>query len=154
MEMTVAEQTVPSALQNADHNAHLVIYWDGLCPMCGAIKARFEPFDSRRLLVFVDLNDPEVARTAAPRFTSSELADSMRVRMPNGTWRSGYFAWAAILSALPAWRWLGAIMGFWVFADIGPRVYAWVAGHRYEISRVLGLPRPCRVDDACRIGAV
>ena len=92
------------------------------------LKSRFEPFDTHHRLEFIDLNDPMVAGTAAPRFTPEELVGSMRVRVPNGTWRSGYYAWAAILGVLPSWKWLGAMMNIWVFADIGPKVYAWIAG--------------------------
>ena len=129
----------------------ITVYWDGQCPFCSAMKERLAAFDTRRTLLFVDLNDPEIAATAAARFTRSELVDEMRVRMPDGTWRTGYFAWAAALRALPALAWFGTLMQLWVFADIGPKVYRWVANHRYLISQALRLPSPCNPNDACRI---
>jgi len=135
----------------ANGNGKLVVYWDGQCPFCSAIKQRFSALDTTHRLNFVDMNDPAVAETAAPRFTPAELTEEMRVKMPDGTWRTGFFAWAAVLRTLPLLRWLGILMQSWLLADIGPKAYRWTADHRYAISRLLRLPAPCAPDGSCRI---
>jgi len=129
----------------------LLVYIDGECPMCLAGAQRIGRFDPNGVIRIVDLHDPKWADYAAERFSSKDLFDLMRVQLPDGTWRSGYFAWAAVLEQLPAWRWLGLLMRFPLLYGIGPAVYRWIADHRLIISRVLGLPAPCDENGSCRI---
>ncbi len=137
--------------QSAKSTRGLTIYWDAHCPFCSAVKSRMLKFDANRELNFVDMNDPAVASTALPRFSSADLNHEMHVLLPDGTWRTGYFAAAVILLRLPAWSFLGRLMSVWVFADIGPKLYRWVAEHRYGISTLLRLPTPCDASGSCRI---
>lgn len=129
----------------------LLVYFDAQCPMCVAGAERFQHFDALHRLRFVDLHDPYWAEQAASRFSPGDLDRAMRVHLPDGTWRAGYFAWAVILENLPAWHWLGRLMHFPLFYGIGPAIYQWVAAHRLQISRTLGLPPPCGPDGVCRL---
>lgn len=129
----------------------LFVYFDAQCPLCVAGAMRFQQFDANHRLRFVDLHDPVWASRAALRFSQADLDSAMRVQLPDGTWRSGYFAWAVILENLPAWRWLGRLMSFPLFYSVGPAFYRWVAGHRLQISRTLGLPPPCDANGVCRL---
>lgn len=131
----------------------LTVYYDGQCPMCLAGAARFKRFDVGHKLRFVDLHDPNWAARAASRFTADDLNREMRVQLPDGTWRAGYFAWAVILETLPAWRWLGRVMRFPLFYGVGPAIYRRVASHRLQISRALRLPPPCDANGVCRLKA-
>jgi len=130
----------------------LTVYFDGQCPMCRAGAERFKHFDAGDRLRFVNLHDPHWAAQAAPRFSADDLEREMYVRMPDGTWRAGYFAWAAILESLPAWGRLGRLMRLPLFYGVGPAFYRWVAAHRRQLSRALGLPPPCDADGVCRLG--
>lgn len=131
----------------------ITVYIDGECPLCVAGALRFRRFDTQGALKFVDIHDPAWARRAAERFTFAEMAGAMRAQMPDGTWRTGWFAWAAILEVLPVWRWVGRVMRWPVFYGIGPSMYRWVAGHRQEVSKLLRLPPPCDENGVCRIGS-
>jgi predicted DCC family thiol-disulfide oxidoreductase YuxK len=133
--------------------SRLIVYIDGECPMCREGAQQLEKFDTNDALRFVDLHDESWAERAAERFTPSDLFDIMRVEMPDGTWRSGYFAWGAVLERLPTWRGLGLLMRFPLFYGIGPSIYRWVADHRLLVSRLLRLPEPCDANGACRIHA-
>ena len=132
----------------------LTVYIDGQCPLCVAGAVRFARFDRAGAVWFVDLHDPAWAARAAARFSPGELYGSMRVQMPDGTWRTGWFAWAAILGVLPGWRWLGRLMRLPPLYGLGPTLYAWVARHRQSLSRALRLPPPCDESGVCRLGAV
>jgi predicted DCC family thiol-disulfide oxidoreductase YuxK len=134
--------------------SQLLVYWDGKCPLCAEIKSRFVGFDLHHRLVFLDFRNPKDSLTAASRFTAKELAEEMRVKMPDGSWRTGFFAWAAIFSAMPPIHWLGDCMRCWLFADIGPKAYRWVAKNRFEISRLLRLPDPCDPSGACGLDGI
>ena len=129
----------------------VIVYWDGRCPFCAAIAAQLRRIDTENSLRLVDYHDPAVAATALPRFTFEELHSEMHTLMPDGTWRVGYFAWAAVLRQLPKWRFLGRLMDFALLADIGPKVYGFLAKRRLTISKALGLPAPCTDGEACRL---
>jgi predicted DCC family thiol-disulfide oxidoreductase YuxK len=129
----------------------ILVFADGKCPMCVALAGRLKAFDTHGVIRFVDANDPEWAAVAAERFTRDEMLGQMCTRLPNGTWRTGYFSWAAILLHMPAWRWLGLIMMCPVFYGIGPAAYAWVAARRQYISKALRLPPPCDENGVCKL---
>ena len=130
----------------------ILVYIDGECPMCVAGANRLQRFDKRRRVRFVNAHDPRWAERVGERFTQSEVRGEMRAEMPDGTWRTGYFAWAAILSELSTLRPLGLLMRFPLLYGVGPVVYKWVAAHRLEISRALRLPPPCDENGVCRLG--
>lgn len=119
--------------------------------MCQEVARRLEKFDRDGALRFVDLHDPKWSEYAADRFDEQDLFDLMRVQMPDGTWRSGYFAWAAVMEQLPFWRPLGLLMRFPLAYGIGPDIYRWIAKNRISISRALRLPEPCDENGVCRI---
>ncbi len=129
----------------------MTVYVDGQCPMCVAGANRFQRFDARNRVRFVNLHDSFWALQTGQRFSGRDLRQEMRAQMPDGTWQTGYFAWAAILRALPLWRPLGMLMGLPLFYAVGPAVYRWVAAHRLQISRLLRLPPPCDENGVCRL---
>ena len=127
------------------------VFIDGQCPMCVAGANRFKRWDWDNALRFVNAHDLEWAKQAAERFSAGDLNAAMRVRLPDGTWRTGWFAWAAILEHLPAWRGLGRVMRLPIFYGVGPAFYGWVASHRQEISKAMRLPPPCDQNGVCRL---
>jgi predicted DCC family thiol-disulfide oxidoreductase YuxK len=129
----------------------ITIYWDGECAFCAALAERLGRFDTNRRLRLVDYRRPDIAATALPRFTFADLDAEMHALMPDGTWRIGYYAWSAALGRLPALSWLGWIMDWALFADIGPKIYRWIADRRLLISRIAGLPAPCGEGGSCRL---
>lgn len=126
-------------------------YIDGQCPVCVAGVKKVEKFNSANALKFVDYHDPNWANEAAERFCPEDLEAEMRVHMPDGTWRTGYFGWAAILEQLPALRLAGRLMRFPLLYGIGPAAYRWIADHRQIISRILRPPPPCDENGICHL---
>lgn len=120
--------------------------------MCVAGAVRLWQIDRGKSVVFRTLHDPPAAE-ALPERLRREAPRSMIARMPDGTWRVGYFAWCEILSAIRPTRPLGHVMSWPVFYGIGPRIYRWVAAHRHVVSRILHLPSPCDPDGVCRLDA-
>ncbi len=129
----------------------LTVYIDGECPMCVAGAMRFQNWDAARAVRFVNARDPARREEVRARFSDADALAEMRVLMPDGTWRTGYFAWAAILAAIRVTRPLGQLMRLPVFYAVGPAVYRWVAARRLTISKLLRLPPPCDADGVCRL---
>jgi predicted DCC family thiol-disulfide oxidoreductase YuxK len=126
-------------------SAKLRVYFDGACPFCRGIQTRVARFDARHRVEFVDYHDPVVA--AETPFPQSALAAEMHARALNGRWHIGYFAWAAILRQLPAWKWLGWLMILPPSRWFGPALYRWIARRRYGLP---GLGAPCD-DHTCAL---
>ena len=129
----------------------LLVFIDGQCPMCVAGAQKLQQFDRNDAIRVVDLHDPKWADHASERFTSADLFDLMRVQLPDGTWRSGYFAWGAVFEQIPALRAFGLLMRFPLLYGLGPAIYRWIADRRKIVSRLLGLPAPCDGSGTCII---
>jgi predicted DCC family thiol-disulfide oxidoreductase YuxK len=132
--------------------AQITVYIDGNCPMCVAGALRFQRWDPAQALRFVNIHESPWSAQLAQRFAPKDAAGAMRAHLPDGTWRTGWFAWAAILATLPAWRGLGRVMQWPIFYGIGPDLYRLVAAYRQELSRALHLPPPCDENGVCRLG--
>jgi predicted DCC family thiol-disulfide oxidoreductase YuxK len=123
------------------------VYTDGQCPLCRWTRARVEPFDRDRRIEWIDLNDPEAQRRAAPH-TFAELTEEMHVRRPDGSWSKGFWSWLDVLRVLPRWRWTVRVLSLWPLTSLGPIFYRWLARRRYSL---LGIPPPCAPDGVCSL---
>src|SRR5207253_5844003 len=85
------------------------VYTDGQCNLCRWMRARVEPLDRDHRIEWLDYNDPEILKRAAPQ-TRAEMAEEMHTRDQNGRWAKGYFAWIEVICVLPRWKWLAPIM--------------------------------------------
>ena len=111
------------------------------------MRVRVEPLDRDRRIEWLDYNDPEILKRAAPH-SREEMAEEMHVRTAYGRWRKGYFAWIEVIRVLPRWKWLVPILSVWPFTKLGPIFYAWLASRRYTL---FGVPPPCDASGACRL---
>jgi len=113
----------------------LRVYMDGGCGLCQFAQSLIEPYDSARVLEFVDYNDPEV-RAGVP-FPVEELGARMHVEAPDGSWHKGFFGWIAIMAALPELRDVAWMLGLPPFVMLGPVAYDLIAANRNELSSAL-----------------
>jgi predicted DCC family thiol-disulfide oxidoreductase YuxK len=114
------------------------VFMDGSCSFCRAVQSRIGSFDARERVEFVNYHQEAIAAEAP--FPLAELDAQMHVLAPDGSWKIGFFGWAAILRELPAWRWMGWLMIAPPFRWFGPALYRWIARHRYSLP---GMPPPC-----------
>lgn len=123
------------------------VYTDGQCPLCRWMRARVEPLDRERRIEWLDFNEPENQRRAAPH-TFAELTEEMYVRRTDGSWSKGFQAWIDVLRVLPRWNWLASLLSAWPFRSVGPHFYRWLARRRYSL---FGIPPPCDASGVCSI---
>ena len=123
------------------------VYTDGQCNLCRWTRARVEPLDRNHCIEWLDYNDADVLRRAAPH-TSEEMAAEMHTRAVGGRWAKGYFAWIEVIRVLPRWKWLAPILSIWPLTKLGPIFYRWLAAHRYTL---FGVPPPCDESGVCRL---
>ncbi len=60
------------------------VYTDGNCNLCRWMRAHVEPLDSNHRVEWLDYNDPEILKRAAPH-TRAAMADEMHARLPDYT---------------------------------------------------------------------
>ena len=106
-----------------------------------------EPLDRDQRIKWLDYNDPEILKGAAPH-TREEMAEEMHARTPDGRWTKGYSAWIEVIRVLPRWKWLAPGLSVWPFTTLGPVFYRWLAKRRYTL---FGVPPPCDASDVCKL---
>jgi predicted DCC family thiol-disulfide oxidoreductase YuxK len=123
------------------------VYTDGQCKLCLWMHEHVAPLDRNRRLEWLDYNDPEILKRAAPH-TREQMAEEMHVRLNDGRWSKGYFGWIEVIRVLPRWKWLAPIMSVWPFTKLGPFLYHWLASRRYTL---FGVPPPCDASGVCKL---
>jgi predicted DCC family thiol-disulfide oxidoreductase YuxK len=130
-----------------EHGSKIEVYTDGNCNLCRWMRARVEPLDPDHRIEWLDYNDPEILKRAAPH-TREEMTEEMHARTADGLWSKGYFAWIEVIRVLPRWKWLVPIMSVRPFTKIGPILYRWLAKRRYTL---FGVPPPCDETGICKL---
>jgi len=105
--------TLPASLAKAEKMAiangeNIEVYTDGHCNLCRWMRAHVEPLDRDRRIEWLDFNDPEILKRAAPR-TVEEMAAEMHVHHADGTWSRGYWGWIDLIAVLPRWKWMARL---------------------------------------------
>jgi predicted DCC family thiol-disulfide oxidoreductase YuxK len=117
--------------------AHAVVIYDGACGLCqGGIH-----WISRRAvrgeLEFLPCQSAE-RRARFPAMEESRCMEAIQLVLADGRILGGDAAIPEILRHLRGWRRLAALFRLPGVRRLSPLVYAWVAGHRYQISCLLG----------------
>lgn len=111
------------------------------------MREHVEPLDRNHHLEWLDYNDPEIRQRAAPH-TLEQMTEEMHVRIDDGRWFKGYFAWIEVIRVLPRWKWIVPMMSMWPFTRLGPVFYHWLASRRYTL---FGVPPPCDASGFCKL---
>ncbi len=86
------------------------VYFDGACPVCSREVAMYQRQTGAQNVHWVD-----VALCAAPELgvglTREAALARLHLRQPNGDLVSGAAAFTALWRLLPAWAWLGRMLG-------------------------------------------
>ena len=146
-QVTLFYRPAPRALVRTMNSSKLEVYTDGHCNLCRWMRARVEPLDRDQRIEWLDYNDPDILKRAAPN-TREAMAEEMHARRANGQWFRGYFAWIEVIRVLPRWKWLVPIMSVWPFTRLGPIFYHWLASRRYTL---FGVPPPCDASGVCQL---
>jgi predicted DCC family thiol-disulfide oxidoreductase YuxK len=131
MDSKIAEAPSPA------DRARAVLIYDGTCGLCRggvswisrrAVRGRFE---------FLPCQAAE-RRVRYPWMDEQTCLGAMQLILPDGRILSGDAAIPEILLRLRGWRWVAGIFRLPGVEILAPRLYAWVARHRYQISCMLG----------------
>ena len=116
--------------------AQAVLVYDGSCPICTGAKAWIEARAVPGAFEFLACQSPERARRY-PALSEAACLEAMQLVLPGGAILAGDRAIPEVLARLRRWRWLAVAFTLPGMTRLAPRAYAWVARHRYAISRVI-----------------
>lgn len=126
--------------ESRTHRRRAVLVYDGTCGLCRGGTA----WISRRMVAGqLELLPCQAAERRAryPWMDERACLEAMQLILPDGRVLAGDAAIPEILRRLRGWRWLARAFRLPGMEWLAPRLYAWVARHRYQISCLLGSPR-------------
>ena len=122
------------------HRRRAVLIYDGTCGLCRGGMSWISRRAVRGQFEFLPCQAPE-RRARYPWMDERACLEAMQVILPDGRVLAGDAAIPEILRRLRGWRWLAQAFRLPGMEWLAPRLYGWVARHRYQISCLLGSPR-------------
>ena len=108
----------------------IVVLYDGRCGLCNTSVFILSMLDWLHNFSFANYHDPENRKRYAPNLGLNALSKEMHIRLGDGSYRKGFFAFRIVAWRVPV-LWPLAPLGYLPGAGfIGSKVYAYVANHR------------------------
>ena len=105
------------------------VFYDGDCPRCRRLAARYARLDTHRRLDWLDLNESRDELTEAGIEAEAAMA-RLHLVDGEGEVHAGADALAILWRALPGRRWLGQLMRIPLLRGVVAVVYGFVARSR------------------------
>ena len=133
----------------------LTAVYDGQCVICNTTRRIVKALDWLNRVEFLDLHRRDVMETRFPMLEYERSMGEIHVIDEDGRVFAGFEGTRRMLRALPLGLPLYAVLrlplvGSW----LGPRLYRFIARHRYKINRLLGveLAQVAQEDACCEDG--
>jgi len=120
-----------------------VLIYDGHCGLCREGVTWISRRVIRGEIEFLPCQSAE-RRARFPWLEERRCMEAMQLVLPGELLLSGAAAAPEILRRLHRWRWLAGAFGLPGANLLAPRVYGWIARHRYRLSALMarGHDRP------------
>ena len=120
----------------ASPEASAVVVYDGACQLCAGGVAWVARRARRGEFEFLPCQAAE-RRARFPWMEDRVCMEAIQLIMPDGRVLAGAAALPELMRRLRGWRWLATLLELPGVDLLAPRVYAWIARHRYRISTLL-----------------
>ncbi|MHB8626814.1 MAG: thiol-disulfide oxidoreductase DCC family protein [Aggregatilineales bacterium] len=127
-----------------------VVLYDGLCALCVQSVRWIKRLDWRHTITYTDLQDWTTVHVRYPQLDRDAISGAMHVVGADGTVYVGYASVRQIIRVLPLIFWLYPLLYLPGLNWLGPKVYRWIATHRYQLNRVSGGSTGCE-NGACKL---
>src|SRR5258707_14119301 len=126
-----------------------VVLYDGMCALCNQSVRWVKRLDWQHAIGYTDLQDWTTVHARYPQLDYGAISGAMHVVGADGAIYVGYESVRQIIRALPLVSWLFPRMNLPGLGVLGPKVYHWIASHRYQLHRISGGPTECQ-DGTCK----
>ena len=127
-----------------------VVVYDGLCGLCTRSVRLVKRLDWLHALEYLDAQDWEQVHLRYPQLDQQAILGQIHLIALDQRVYVGYEGIRRVLRDLPPVTWLYPLLFLPGITWLGPRVYRWIAAHRYQISCALGRPAEC-TGGVCKI---
>ncbi|MFW5748186.1 MAG: thiol-disulfide oxidoreductase DCC family protein [Chloroflexota bacterium] len=118
----------------------LTAIYDGRCVICNTTRRIVQALDWFNRVEFLDLHQQQVVSQRFPSIDHDEAMGAIHVIGSDGRVFAGFAGTRRMLRALPLGLPLYAILRLPIIGDwLGPKLYGFIARHRYAINRLLGV---------------
>ncbi len=118
----------------------VVLIYDGECPLCQGGMRWVKRHALPDQFEFVTCQSPE-RRARFSWMPEESCMEAIQLVLPDGEVLAGDAAISEILRRLRGWRWLARLFEIPGMRWLAPRLYQWVARHRYAMSCALSPKR-------------
>jgi predicted DCC family thiol-disulfide oxidoreductase YuxK len=125
--------------------------YDGYCVLCQQTRRIVKALDWLHRVEFLDLNEWETVKARYPSLEWDEVQGQIHVVEPDGKILGGFWGMRRLLRDLPLGIPLWLLLHLPGMKRLGPRIYGYIARHRYAINRFFGVELPQCEKGACKI---
>lgn len=126
------------------------VIYDGACGLCTSSVRLLRRLDWLGRLTYLDAQDWPTVHARYPQLDAQAVLGAIHVVTSDGRVLVGYAGVRHLLRFLPLLVWLYPVLFVPGITWVGPRVYDWVAAHRYWFNRFFGFPAACD-GGTCRV---
>ncbi len=124
------------------------LIYDGDCPLCTKAVEWVQAHARPGAIEVVPCQAEERA-VRFPQVSSEDCMRAVQLVYPDGRVYSGEAALPHLFHLMGGrWAWFARFFGLPGVSLLAPRVYRWVAAHRYALSRFVVQKDPCK-EDTC-----
>jgi predicted DCC family thiol-disulfide oxidoreductase YuxK len=128
----------------------IVVLYDGLCALCNQSVRLVKSLDWQHSIVYEDIQDWTKIHVLYPDLDRDALSGAMHVIGTGNRVYAGYAGVRQIIRVLPLVFCLYPLLYLPGLTWLGPKVYGWIATHRYQLNRVIGGPTECE-NGVCKL---
>lgn len=129
----------------------LVALYDGYCVICRSTRATIKALDWLNRVEFLDLHNWSEVERRYPQLRFEDLMGQIHVVGDDGRILAGFLATRRMLRELPLGFPLWLVLHLPGMGWLGPRIYRFIARHRYKINKWFGVDLPNCVDETCKV---
>lgn len=108
----------------------IIVLFDGRCGFCKKSVFTLSMLDWLHRIEFASYHDPDNKKRYAPTISLDALNAEMHVRLKDGSYKKGFFAFRALTWHLPALWLIAPLLYVPGVSAIGTKAYSWIATHR------------------------
>lgn len=127
----------------------VTVLYDGQCVLCNQTRRTVMALDWLKRVEFLDIQQWDAVYKRYPQLDYEVAMRQMHTATPDGQLIGGFEGMRRLLRELPLGAPLWLLLHLPSMNWLGPRVYRFIARHRYRINRFFGV-EVCE-DGACKL---